>query len=106
MPPEAASSPSKRFFTLDAPRDQPGQPFGCKLETRTDGLIVRELNNQETDIVALWNERCRTTFPQDALQPGDVLVAVNHIDCTDGGGSMIRELSRAAELFVLVRRET
>ena len=99
--------PGKRYFTLDAPRDQPGQPFGCLLETTEYGLIVRGFVNQDTTIVALWNQRCNATFPADALKEGDVLENVNdiEIDCGFGAMSMLHELKTAAELFVLVRRD-
>ena len=66
-----------------------------------------DFSDQDTDLVAVWRQRCGTTYPNDALKPGDIIVAVNHIQmsCPNAHSSMIFQLSNAAELLVMVRRE-
>ena len=97
------SSQSSRHFTVDVARDHPRQFFGCAVRETSEGLVVLECSNQQKSLVESWNQRCAATFPQDAVKPGDAVLAVNDMITHTG---MVKESQEAAELLLQVRRDT
>ena len=99
-----------RYFWAEIHRV--GLESNCKLGLQVVEVenIVRvcQVSKRDDNAITLWNDRCKTTYPDDMIQAGDYIVSVN--DIRESATDMVDELWRFSrgkcdELLLVIHRD-
>lgn len=96
-----------RYFHVDLCREA-SEKLGVQVKWTPLGIqILAVSRNSQIDS---WNERCHSTFPEDAVREGDIICRVNGAGPEDGSGEaekrMMERLGMDTSLFLVIYRAT
>ena len=106
--PRGEQEARSRYFSVDICRAESVE-LGIQV-TPLDGVGLEVVMVKAASPVAEWNRKSATTFPEDALRPGDIITRVNaiSIDTSLPKGMETEPLLWAfkenCELLIIVRR--